>query len=70
MGFRAKAESLALTIDDNELEEAQWFTAEEVSRFGEWGDDSAAFRLPRRDSIARFLLDSWLWDVRGGTGNP
>lgn len=68
LGFRARAESLALTIDRNELEEAHWFTAEQVSGFGEWGNDSAAFRLPRRDSIARFLVESWLRDVRGSGG--
>ena len=66
LGFRARAESLALTIDRNELEEAHWFTAEEVSRFGEWGDESAEFRLPRRDSIARFLIESWLRDLSEG----
>jgi len=66
LGFRARAESLALTIDRTELEEARWFTAEQVSRFGEWGDEDAEFRLPRRDSIARFLVESWLRDVAGG----
>ena len=32
----------------------------EVKTFGEWDDESAQFRLPRRDSIARVLLDEWV----------
>ena len=42
------------------LEDAQWFTAAEIATFGEWEDDSATFRRPRRDSIARVLLDKWV----------
>ena len=60
LGFRARAETTVLNIDEDELSEARWFRPEEIRTFGEWGDESAAFRLPRRDSIARFLIDSWL----------
>lgn len=59
VGFLAVAESDALTIDREELEEARWFTAAELATFGEWGDESAQFQLPRRDSIARVLIDAW-----------
>jgi NAD+ diphosphatase len=59
IGFRATAESEELSVDRDELEDAQWFTAAEVATFGEWGDDSARFRRPRPDSIARVLLDAW-----------
>ena len=60
MGFRAEAETEDITIDGEELEDARWFTAAQVAEFGEWGDDSAAFRRPRKDSIARALLDEWV----------
>jgi NAD+ diphosphatase len=60
IGFHAVAEQEDLAIDRDELEDAQWFTAAEISGFGEWDDESAQFRRPRRDSIARWLLDRWV----------
>jgi len=60
IGFRATAESDDISVDLDELEDAQWFTAAEVGSFGEWDDETAQFRRPRRDSIARALLDHWL----------
>lgn len=66
VGFRALAASEEITIDHVELEDARWFTAAEVAAFGEWEDESAQFRLPRRDSIARVLVDGWLEGIGGG----
>ena len=63
LGFRARAETTGITVNPDELVDARWFTAEEVRAFGEWGDESAAYALPRRDSIARFLVDSWVSEV-------
>jgi len=63
IGFRAVAESDAIAIDREELDDAQWFTAAEVAQFGEWGDETARFQLPRRDSIARTLIDAWVAEV-------
>ena len=63
LGFRARAETTDIEVNTEELVEAQWFTAEEVRGFGEWGDESVAYALPRRDSIARFLVDSWVSEV-------
>ena len=60
VGFRAHAETEDVTVDADELEDARWFSAPEVAAFGEWGDDSATFRRPRKDSIARALLDQWV----------
>ena len=65
MGFRAVAETEEIVLDTDELEDARWFTAAEVSRFGEWGDDTATFRVPRSDSIARYLLDAWIVEQIG-----
>lgn len=62
IGFRAEAEGEDIALDTDELEDAQWFTAAELATFGEWEDDSATFRRPRRDSIARALLDEWVGD--------
>lgn len=63
LGFRARAETTAILVNPDELVEARWFTAEEVRGFGEWGDESAPHALPRRDSIARFLVDSWVSEM-------
>ena len=63
MGFRARATGEEITLDGDELEDAQWFTAAELRSFGEWDDESAQFRLPRRDSIARVLLDRWVAEM-------
>jgi NAD+ diphosphatase len=60
IGFSAIAESEEITIDSDELEDARWFTAAELAEFGEWGDESAAYRKPRKDSIARALIDEWV----------
>ena len=60
VGFRAVAETDEIVVDADELEDARWFTAAEVSAFGEWEDDTATFRFPRRDSIARYLLEQWM----------
>jgi NAD+ diphosphatase len=59
VGFRAVAETEEIVLDTDELEDARWFTAAQISEFGEWEDDTATFRIPRRDSIARYLLDRW-----------
>jgi NAD+ diphosphatase len=62
VGFRAAAESDDVVLDGDELEDARWFTAAEVAEFGDWEDESARFRRPRKDSIARALLDQWVED--------
>jgi NAD+ diphosphatase len=59
IGFRATAETDDIVLD-GELEDARWFTAQQVAEFGEWADESATFRRPRKDSIARYLLDQWI----------
>jgi NAD+ diphosphatase len=59
LGFVATAETENITIDADELAEAQWFKDSDIAEFGSWGDDSAGPKLPRPDSIARFLIESW-----------
>jgi NAD+ diphosphatase len=63
VGFRARAIDRHVTLDRDELDDAGWFTAAQLRQFGEWADETARYRLPRRDSIARFLIESWMADV-------
>ena len=65
LGFRAEALTSEIVIDGVEIEEAYWFEAEQLRDFGEWGDGSENFCLPRRDSIARYLVNSWVEEVLG-----
>ena len=59
VGCRAEALSSDLTIDTNELEDARWFTRDEVAK-GILGADEATFQPPPRTAIARTLLEDWL----------
>ncbi len=55
LGFHAEALSEEITIDPAELQDARWFSRAELA-----APDSAGFTLPRRDSIARRLIEDWL----------
>ncbi len=55
VGFHARAAGGALRVDPYELEDARWFSRDDVRRFADTG-----FSLPRRDSIARWLIERWL----------
>ncbi len=54
LGFYATAVDTEITVDRDELEDARWFHRDDLIRPAE------GFRLPRRDSIARRLVDDWL----------
>jgi NAD+ diphosphatase len=56
LGFTARAVTTELRVDPTELEAAQWFDRAFILAHPE--DDQ--FRLPRRDSIARRLIEDWL----------
>jgi len=60
LGFVASAVSSELVLDPQELANAGWFSADDLSGFGEWADDDEGFKLPRKDSIARYLIDGWI----------
>lgn len=53
------AEEDAITIDAHELEDARWFTREEV-RLALAGDPAAPFGAPPPYAIARTLLTAWM----------
>lgn len=59
IGCVADVASDALTIDKNELEDARWFSHDDVMAALN-GDDDAAFRAPPPFAIARNLLQFWL----------
>ncbi|WP_105264552.1 NAD(+) diphosphatase [Pseudoalteromonas sp. T1lg76] len=60
LGYMAKANSTDIFIDQDEISEARWFSRQELRDFGNWGDEGEHFKLPRKDSISRFLIDSWI----------
>jgi NAD+ diphosphatase len=57
VGFHAEAPSSAIRLDD-ELEDARWFTPEEIAASG-------GALLPGPYTIARHLLDAWYLKVTG-----
>ena len=59
MGCHAVAADDALTIDTTELEEADWFTREEVAA-AMAGDEGGRFLAPPPQAIAHHLLQWWL----------
>jgi NAD+ diphosphatase len=52
LGFIARAEHTEPELRDGELEDARWFTREQIR--------SGAIGLPPRESISRRLIDHWL----------
>ncbi len=56
LGFHARYAGGRLVVNPDELESARWFSRDELLNSPE--DDS--LRLPRKDSIARRLIEDWL----------
>jgi NAD+ diphosphatase len=63
----ARALSAELRIDRAELEDARWFSREEVMD-SMAGDQGAAFGSPPRTAIARTLIEHWLGLEEGHAG--
>jgi NAD+ diphosphatase len=59
LGCHARAVDDELTVDLTELDDARWFTREEVAA-ALAGDAAATFQPPPRFAIARTLLEHWL----------
>ncbi|MDH3660388.1 MAG: NAD(+) diphosphatase, partial [Alphaproteobacteria bacterium] len=55
LGFRARALDDHLMVDREELEDARWFTRDELL-----DPKHRPIKLPNRDSIARHLIEDWL----------
>ena len=56
LGFHARCDFGPLDLGPDELESAAWYSREQLRSSPE--DES--FKLPRRDSIARRLIEDWL----------
>jgi NAD+ diphosphatase len=55
LGYRARATSVEIDIGEDELEDARWFTKTQVANI-----EDLNIRLPRKDSIAYWLIAEWL----------
>ena len=55
LGFYAEALTEQITIQADELRDARWFSRAELR-----DPDAGGFSLPRRDSIARRLIEDWM----------
>jgi NAD+ diphosphatase len=56
LGFWAAAVQDRLSVDPHELESARWYSRQEMLA----SPEDETFKLPRRDSIARRLIEDWL----------
>jgi NAD+ diphosphatase len=56
LGFFATARTCDIRLDDAELQDARWFSRQWLLNH----EDGPDFRRPRKDSIARHLLEEWL----------
>ena len=56
IGFTARATSTEIQVAQDELEHAGWYHRDQLLA----SPEDETFRLPRRDSIARRLVDEWL----------
>jgi NAD+ diphosphatase len=56
VGFSAEARDANFTVDTKEIESARWMTRAELLD----SPEDSTFKLPRRDSISRRLIEDWL----------
>jgi len=56
VGFHARTRASALRVQTEELESARWFDRQELLA----SPEDETLRLPRKDSIARRLIEDWL----------
>lgn len=64
IGFHAEAETEEIRLDDEELEDARWFTPREITE----GAAAGTFRFPSAFSISHRLIAGWLEGAAGGLG--
>ena len=56
VGFSAVADSADLTVNKDELDEADWYTRDQIRELKAQGE----LKLPTGFSIARMMIDAWL----------
>lgn len=67
LGFHARTDDPEVTVDGEEIAEAQWFTRDELAQACTHGD----VRLPPPVSIARRLVERWYGtELPGGWSRP
>jgi NAD+ diphosphatase len=64
IGCRARALTQEIVVDRNELEDARWFSRDEVRRMFD-GQHEAGLKPPHPFAIAHHLLAEWLNDENG-----
>ncbi|MGV3554299.1 MAG: NAD(+) diphosphatase [Croceibacterium sp.] len=64
IGCHALADSDALAIDPNELEDARWFARAEIAEAIDKGEASTGLKAPTSRAIAHYLLCWWLKETR------
>ncbi|ELR72605.1 NADH pyrophosphatase [Fulvivirga imtechensis AK7] len=57
-GFVAEAATMEFKVDGEEIKDAGWFTATELRKLVA----ADKIMLSRPDSIARYLIESWIWN--------
>ncbi|MCV2893492.1 NAD(+) diphosphatase [Lentibacter sp. XHP0401] len=60
IGCEGRAESDVITLDPNELEDARWFSREEIAQA--FAGEHPVLKPARKGAIAHFLLWNWLAD--------
>jgi NAD+ diphosphatase len=61
IGCAAEAQNSEIIIDPKEIEDAKWFTREEV--FAATHSNNPVLKPARKGSIAHFLIHNWLSDT-------
>ena len=59
LGFFAETEDTVLNVDEDEIEDANWFNIGQLKDLTH-PDIADGFKLPRFDSIARRLVNDWI----------
>ena len=67
LGFTAVATSEKIDVSEDALEKAQWFTREQLSKFGVKGvagistdaDETPQYKMSSVDSISSYLINAW-----------
>lgn len=60
LGCHSFSDSDGLLLDKTEIEDARWFTREEVAEALEKGQESTSFVPPPKQAIAHMMLEWWL----------
>ncbi|WP_462171498.1 NAD(+) diphosphatase [Pseudoalteromonas xiamenensis] len=59
LGFFAKTNNPEIYVDKDELDDAKWFSRKDLNDFSEWGHQEPGYKLTRKDSISRYLVETW-----------